>query len=341
MKNQRIKKRAIVIFVALVCFFAVSAGEAEAQTLFGDINKTVSLTSTPRIPGSNEEVLIEINSVLANLGTSLITWYVNDRIVLSGYGEQRISVRTGNPGSASVIRVSILSAGSVLEASMVIRPTIADVIWEADTYTPPFYRGKALPSTESKIKLWAVPDIRSDSGARVSSNNLVYEWRINGLPVREISGYGKNAAFIQSGYLGQSNVAEVVARTSDGVISASGKSYYQIVEPWLVFYEKNSLTGILFNTMLGNDVRLSKGDSIILRAVPYFFDRDALQGSNAAYTWKLDRDIIDRGTSPSYEISISSGENAAVSGITVEYDIDIEDRLLQSASQKINVRYDE
>ena len=38
------------------------------------------------------------------------------------------------------------------------------LLWQAnDSYVPPFYKGKALPGADTKIKIVAMPEIRSGS----------------------------------------------------------------------------------------------------------------------------------------------------------------------------------
>src|SRR5688572_16598777 len=70
-----------------------------------------------------------------------------------------------------------------------------DLLWQAETYTLPFYKGKALWSKESRVKLLAIP-----RGPGVGNPlNLTYKWTKNGTVLGNINGVGKNTiAFTDS-----------------------------------------------------------------------------------------------------------------------------------------------
>jgi len=52
----------------------------------------------------------------------------------------------------------ILDSTHRIDKEIVIEPAQLDILWEStDSYVPPFYEGKALPSIESTIKVVALP----------------------------------------------------------------------------------------------------------------------------------------------------------------------------------------
>ena len=65
--------------------------------------------------------------------------------------------------------------------------TRTDVLWEAlDSHTPPFYKGKPLPSNESYIRAVAI------SGS-FNPRTTTYTWNRGGKTVASASGLGKSA----------------------------------------------------------------------------------------------------------------------------------------------------
>ncbi len=64
------------------------------------------------------------------------------------------------------------------------------LLWQADdSYVPPFYKGKAMPSAESSIKVVALPEIRNGSTI-VSVQNMTYSWQKDYNKDVNDSGYG-------------------------------------------------------------------------------------------------------------------------------------------------------
>jgi len=69
-----------------------------------------------------------------------------------------------------------------------LRAQEVDILWQGETYTPPFYKGRALWSSQSRITFLAIPH-----GAGIGNPaNLTYRWTQNGTVLGNINGIGKN-----------------------------------------------------------------------------------------------------------------------------------------------------
>jgi hypothetical protein len=71
-------------------------------------------------------------------------------------------------------------------------PVDVDILWQANTYTPPFYKGKALFTPESNVTFIALFNIII-GGKRVDPSDVVYKWKVNRTVDGANSGFGKNS----------------------------------------------------------------------------------------------------------------------------------------------------
>lgn len=133
-----------------------------------------------------------------------------------GVGDRKFQFTTGDLGSVSKISVS----SSAFSKEMNIRPTGLDIVWQTKSYTPPFYKGKALYTYQSLVDFVAMPSFMTSSGAMIDPKTLVYKWTRNGSVLGDSSGYGKNVFSTSGGVLAKPLQVEVEASTIDGSMRA-------------------------------------------------------------------------------------------------------------------------
>jgi hypothetical protein len=118
--------------------------KTQAQIPVG-LEERLTLNTIPEKPGANQDVYAEIESYAIDLSRSQVTWLINGVIKKQGFGERTFSFKTGPLGSSMNLRVVAISPqGQSIEEEIVIQTSEVDLIWKADSYTPPFYKGKAL-----------------------------------------------------------------------------------------------------------------------------------------------------------------------------------------------------
>ena len=126
-----------------------------------------------------------------------------------------------------------LNAKSKTQVSMTIRPAEMALLWEAtDSYVPPFYKGKALPTADTFIKVVAMPEIKTANGI-VKHSNLVYSWEKDFTNVQSSSGYGKQSFVYKNDYLDNSNNVGVIASSTDQKYTSQGRINVTPVVPLL------------------------------------------------------------------------------------------------------------
>jgi hypothetical protein len=241
---------------------------------------------SPETPGPNQSVTIEAQGVGAFLGDATITWQLDGKTMSSSVGQRTFTFTTGPLGSVNRVHVEIdSSTQGTLTHDFTFVPSNVNLIWEAHTTTPFTYRGKALYSPGSTIKVVAFPTIVS-GGTTISANNLSFEWQRNGTPVPAQSGKGFSTFTFSGDQLRGGEDVSVDVYFS-GVKVGSAAVSIPAVEPELVFYNKDDLRGVLFDQALPSTVSLT-GKEVTLQAVPYYFSSDSAQNGNLTFNWILD-----------------------------------------------------
>lgn len=258
-----------------------------------DIQEQVSYTVTPEIPQPNQEVTITAEAYGTDLNRAQITWYINGKSILSGIGEKKLTFTVGSLGSSNVVEVRIkpIKNGPEITKSWSFTPAQVDVLWEAHTYTPPFYKGKALYTTEADVTFVAIPNIVIE-GKSVAGNNAVYKWKEDYTAYADKSGYAKNTYNFTGSILGgDTNVSVEAYSQSNPEAKGRGSTDIENENPLALYYEDHPLYGIFFNQALTDTVYTNK-TQLKVALFPYFFSTKG-KNSDVSYEWILNNTNLD------------------------------------------------
>lgn len=256
---------------------------------------TISLL--PEHPGPNQSVTASLLLNLTDLNKAEISWFLNGELQESGVGDKSFNFKTGPTGS--VTRVSVLIdtfEGETAEKEIVIRPAEVDILWNANTYTPPFYKGKALFTNQSEITLTAIPNFFNSGGNRINPKNLVYEWYRGNSKLKDYSGFGKDTLSLKGGVLFKSLDVKVEVRTLDDSMVAEKNITISPENPEALIYQNHPLYGILLNRTL--DKVTLKDREITLSAIPYFFSALTKNDTGLEYSWNQNNRSISGQDQP-------------------------------------------
>lgn len=306
----------IVLFVFL--FSAFHTSEIKAQSNIEQIeSRDISLFLTPETPGTNETVTAELSSLLVDVNRMLITWFVDGEVVKSGFGETEISFSTGEQGEITSVEAYVqVDNSSAVRKWTRISPSDLDIMWEADTYTPPFYRGKALPSPESFIKIVGIPNVRNESSQKLE-NDMVFNWELNGKNLPEASGFGKNPLILRNDFLSREERIELEVIHKDGLTKAKSKILIPIVEPEVVVYEQKTYLRRA-NTALIDQT----GERLIFSAEPYYFSTKRELLNLLRFNWFMNgKTILERTSDKKNELVANAPSKGTVTelGVRVEH----------------------
>ena len=296
------------LFITLACLVGVSF--AHAQVTADDIGVDVS----PEQPSAYTNVTVKLSSYSINIGTAQISWTLNGKVVLAGVGKTTYQFTTREIGSEDTLIASITPFGGFpIEKKIVIHPMGMDLLWQAvDSIVPPLYRGKALPATDAKIKVVAMPEIRSSKTQVYGQNELMYTWKQNySLTGDGSSGYGKSAFTFDSSYLDDGEHIDVDANTRDGRLGATAGIDVGTQNPTILWYALSPLYGPLFEKALVNGYEVTGTEQTLL-AEPYFFSSQGTNNQALVYNWTINGDSADTQSIPNvlslHRDTDSSGE---------------------------------
>ncbi|MBP7832004.1 MAG: hypothetical protein KA028_03260 [Candidatus Pacebacteria bacterium] len=251
----------------------------------------INVDLIPEVPGPNQNVKINLSSYATNINKATITWTLDGKQSLSGVGKTSFTFTTGEVGSKTEIGIAIIvEEGSRVDKIITIQPSQVDILWEAaDSYVPPFYKGKALPIQESKVRVVALPIERDGS---VQPATKVYNWKKNYVLDQSNSGYGKYSFIVKNSYLDQKDTVSVSTSSQSGA-GTTGSLTLEYIKPKILVYEKNSAYGLLLNKQLNGGFSLGNGE-ITISAEPFYFSKykNTVVEKNMEYKWNINSKIV-------------------------------------------------
>lgn len=318
------KKKSLILFFALIYVF--SALSVNAQLKSDDI----SLSINPKQPGPNETVSATLASYSVDLNKTLITWSINGQALLQNVGQKTFSFRTGESGIQTILGIKIdTTDGSSINKQLVINPATIDLLWEAvDSYTPPFYKGKALVPSEGAVKVVAL--LNSNN-----SNGVVYNWKLDEKSKIDSSGYGKNYYYFQKTYLDRINKIDLGAINILGNSIGSNSIQIGNSNPKILFYKKDPNLGTKWEEALTDGFNIkSTGETIVLE--PYFITPKNLNLSNLKISWTLGNSPI---STPDIKNELNIKPETTGGSSNIQIDIENINKMFLKINKKINVTF--
>ena len=172
----------------------------------------------------------------------------------------------------------LVASISLLSIPLLSHAQSVDLLWQGETYTPPFYEGRSFWSKESQVTFLAIPQ------GLGNAETLNYRWSKNGTVLGSLSGIGQRILKIYDTVLSKSVTIKVEIVSGDNSILASSSSTLAPISPQTMIYEKHPLYGFLFHLapydgyMMGSEATFS--------AFPFFFNTLSRGDSVLSYTWK-------------------------------------------------------
>ncbi len=299
-KFQNFSIRIALFLFFIFSFFFVSSFIANAQSQQSPLTEQFSFDVYPRDPGPNENVTILVRSFSFEIDQSYFTWTKDGKVIEKGTGKKQTSFQTGSIGGRTLIRVSIQTPdrGSFTR-EITFRPANVDLIWEARTYTPPFYKGKAIATSQSPVTIVAVPEFISTNGKKIAPESLIYTWKIGSRILGSKSGRGRHNITLPSASFFNSLNISVTVSSSNPLLTAKKSVRIKSKEPFALVYENHPTKGVLLNRAINDSFKL-KNEEISLIAIPFFFTGSSRNDSNLTYLWEINEKQTDTsGESPS------------------------------------------
>lgn len=269
----------LIIFSNILILFGIFPYLANANSII-----SIAVEGTEQ-PGS--EVTVRVSSSVIDLGGADIAWSINGDPMSEDIGLTSTKITVGPLGEQTHVTAITTFLGKIYRNDVIITPAIMDVLWEAQTATPPFFHGKALPSHMSIIKTLAIPFF----GSSTESTLPEYNWKKD----RTISlgtGVGNSSIQTLGAWQNASIPITVQAKSGDQNISQSLKLPSFI--PSAYFYELSPTLGVLTQSAIGGRYE-KNATELSLLAVPYGVGNSVRNKGRVQYDWTSNSKNIQTG----------------------------------------------
>ena len=284
---------------------AVTSAQAGAQ-LNPIFNADLTLELSPLYPRPGETVRVTARSTLVDLSGATLEWLENGKKVAGGVGVTFVDAKAGALGTETTVTAIVFENGiEVRRESARIHPIELELLWESDSYVPPFFRGRALPSAGTMLSLEAIPRFKRAGGSFVPDGDITFTWRRNGYVVQKVSGRGASRVRLESPSLFGVDTITAEARTSDGLFESAASVRIRSVEPQLVLYEKHPLFGVMYHNAI--PPRSFRPEvEVSFTAVPYFAEALTDTDGRLTYEWKVNGNSIGNDLERPNSITINA-----------------------------------
>ena len=311
-------------FIVIIALFGFSPLHALA-TPFG-AGESLTIKVDPDYPVPYSTVSVTPQSSLIALDRSDITITVNGVVAAKISGSQPVSVTLGGPGKTTTIGVTAAVDGTTYKKDFRITPQDLSLIMEPSATTHPLYAGALLLPSEGHLRIVALADFRTASGARIPASSLSYTWHSGDKLLSAQSGVGKMVLEADAPIRYRNAQISVTAVAPDQTSVAGASIPISPQDPVVRVYRNDPLMGPDYDNALSGSAALA-GSEQTFRVIPYFFSTlpKIVWTVNSAASGS-DRDITLRPT--------GTGAGSASIGVTAS----LTDQF-QSAAQTFSVSF--
>jgi hypothetical protein len=291
------------IFILLLLVVCATPFNVFAQTPSADL----SISMIPGNPKPLTPVQLEAKSYGLDLNQATIEWRYENKVIDRGVGRTRISVTAPATGLVATVSVTVSGIGfEPTSTSVVLRPGSIDLLWEAvDSYTPPFYKGKALPATNATLRIMAVPAV-------AAPKQISYQWSRANAVVEQSSGYGKSSMVFKNSEFNTQEHISVLAE--GGQFSGTNSITINPVNPSLFVYQKKE--GFIDYASGSGSLVSTNTSGVALRFEPFFFSRPRSSMSDLTFDFSINGNAVTGDPVPN-ELRLSRPDGGGVSTIKV------------------------
>jgi hypothetical protein len=331
---EKITKVLIVAILGLIIGSTPTLAQTGVNLNYAFSNE-LGVDISPTYPRPNENVSISLSLYTGDLNSADITWYKDGKKELSGKGETKYSFVAGTAGKESKIEIDIkLLNGISFSKIFTVSPASVNIVWEADSYVPPFYKGKALHPRQGTLKIVALPEFIKNN-TKISPEKLVYKWSNAASVYQSQSGYGKNILVIDGSVLGKREAVTVLVTDPSSNMTAESSIFITPTDPQIVFYQNDSYYGYLFDLTVPNPLEL-KTEEVQILAAPYYFTKD----KSLKYNWRLNNQAVPN-LSGSMTAIFKKPDEITSGSSNISLEITNSTRILQQASKSLIINFND
>ncbi len=305
----------------LIAIFLPFQTFAQLSSSFSSITERAVIELSPEFPEPNQTVTAKVrSSSYESLDSANIVWHINDVERKRGIGETTFQFTAPEPGRNMELFVTVEKNEQDTFANFInIQTAELDLIYEANTYTPPFYKGRSIFTPQSTITFSALAKVY-ENGALLPKNRVTYNWYVNDNFVSDLSGTGKDSMIFQGDILSRPFSVSVSVGSANSNTKSRKKVVINAIQPKVVLYENNPIYGNMLEKALTGTFNFDR-EKVSLTAIPYFFSTNNRNSSQLTYKWYENGQRIGNETFGSFINYLNPNlAKSGVSNISVEVD---------------------
>lgn len=325
----------IVLFVSF--FVVFSSNLSSAQTIPESIDSII-IESSSGIPVPGKEITIKATSYGIDLNSATVAWFIDGKSAQSGIG--LTSIRLVAPALGKTISIVVTAqspSGAVSSGSYIVSSGSVDMITETNGYVHPLFRGKLAPVYQNTIKITAIPHIGTASGAEYDPQSLVYTWKKNDKVIQDQSGYGKQSITLTGDLVPRPFEISVSVAPRSGGTEVRGSTKIDFRLPKVMFYINDPLYGPLFNSAIGESIRIGSERETSVLAVPFGFNKQIGSIDDLSLTWLINS--TKRSELSESESIILRAPEGSTGSSNVSLEIRNNNKILQTAKSVFSTSF--
>jgi len=307
--------------------------------IFGSTLANVEISLSPEYPQPGQIVIATVSSPSENVRNASIVWLLNNKIKQQKAGGTSFTFVAGKLGVPQNIGVLVKTlSGKALVKSLTIKPSQVTLLWEANTYTPPFYKGRALYSSGSLIRAEAIPNFVNRAGKKYDPSKLLYKWSKNGTVLGSLSGISANSIITNGPKFLGNYILSVEVSTQDKTQVARSAILVKTANPIIALYKNDPLTGVQYNNSIAPNQTISETSQLEIQAIPYFMSVSNVNDNVLNYSWYVNNTKVSSVQNlPSLlSIQLSTTKSVATNiQVVVEHAL----HLLQTGRNNFNITF--
>ncbi len=275
---------------SFVCVAISSFQTASAQTKLEFSGASLKLE--PAFPEPDTNVKVMLDAYTYDTAGAVIVWKIDGVQRPEFENERSITIPAGKLGDKTSVSATVLALdGSGFTLKKDITPVVLDIIVEAHTYVPPFYRGRALGSQKTDLRVTAIPH----NGVTLNPRELTFTWEHNesilfGGPMRGKQSVDITMPQYSGGYV------KVSVMNDKRELVVEKRISLKAVKPEMHFYEEIPLRG-LSEVAIKERMALI-GEETTVHGEPYYLRR-GVSAEDLTFKWSVNgEEIVNENSDP-------------------------------------------
>ena len=316
-------------FLVLCILGLLSSGTyAAAQFNTNFLDQRPEISFSPRFPQPGEDVTVRVSTNTFNPVGASITWIIDDVEDSSVKNQLSFSLKAKESGEDTTVKAFIKSGSDIFAVENTLMSDKIDIIVEAATIVPGFYKGRPLPGAGSTVYISAIPDTDT------SAASLFYTWRIGSQTLYGGSVQGKQRAEVVLEN-GREKIVRVSIAKEDGTTVGEKVVRINDTKPITRFYKENLLRGT--DAIAVDDTLFLEEEEVGVQAIPYFVNKNIQEEGVGVYEWRLNNRTVQNPGSDPFSIALRKSGSGKTS---LDFSVRNATELMQKASGRISIEFE-